>query len=348
MNNELKEQEKNLIERILDKKAIILIILGFSARILMLIAYYVLDIIDPSFRWGDVGLNFSSSIYYPPITYYFLAIFRTLSFGSVQIFAFWAFSWDIIISILFYFVLKSFSIKHLNYAYALYLLNPFFFVTMIFGLGKCGYQMTDYFFFFFLFLAFYFLPMKEKKNQYLFYIFLGLSMCAKYFTLPVLGFFLLKFLIEKDWEEMKRCFLSILPLIIGLLIIPFFTLEWFSSQLSTWYNIAPEVPFFIRIIPSAVIALLFIIFRLREAKKLEMIIVSIMGTAAFMFFSFPYVEWFVSIIFYGMLTQKEFFSFEVDLGFIKRKVEVNNSVATFYLSFIGVFLSVIVIITLLQ
>jgi hypothetical protein len=236
--------------------------------------------------------------------------------------------------------------KHLNYAYGLYLLNPFFFVTMIFGLGKCGYQMTDYFFFFFLFLAFYFYPKEKKRDQYLFYIFLGLSMCAKYYTLPVLGFFLLKFIIDNDWEELKRCFLSIFPLILVLLIIPFFTLEWFNSQLAGWYHTGPDVPFLIRIIPSVIIALLFIIFRLKKTNNLEMIIVAIMGTAAFMFFSYPFVEWFLSIIFYGLLTQKELFSFEVNLGFIKRKVEVNNSVATFYLSFIGVLLTVIVIITL--
>jgi MFS family permease len=345
-NEELKKQEKNVLERILDQKATILIVLGFSARVLMLIIYYILDTICPSFHWGDLGFNYKHSLYYPPLTYYFLAVFRFLSFGSIRIFAFWAFSWEIILSVIFYFVLKSFNIKRLNYAYGLYLLNPFFFVTMIFGLGKCGYQMTDYFFFFFLFLAFYFCPKEEVKDRYLFYIFLGLSICVKYFTLPVLGFFLLKFLIEKDWEELKYCFISIIPLLLTLLIIPFFTLEWFRSQLTGWYHTGPEVHFLIRIIPSLIIAAVFIVFRLKKATYLEMIIVSIMGTAAFMFFSFPFVEWFVSIIFYGMLTQKDFFSFEVDFGFIKRKVDVNNSVATFYLSFIGVLLTVIVIITL--
>jgi len=61
--------------------------------------------------------------------------------------------------------------------------------------------------------------------------------------------------------------------------------------------------------------------------------------ASFMVFSYPYLRWFQSIIFYGILVERDFFKFDLNLGIVKRTINVNNHILTFYLSFGGVFLS---------
>ncbi|MFX0041186.1 MAG: hypothetical protein ACFFCY_16330, partial [Promethearchaeota archaeon] len=78
---------------------------------------------------------------------------------------------------------------------------------------------------------------------------------------------------------------------------------------------------------------------LKKSNEFENVIISIIAMASFMIFSYPYLRWFQSIIFYGILVEKDFFTFELNLGFIKRKINVNNHIITFYLSFLGVLMS---------
>ena len=313
----------------------------------MLIYYYYTHTINPSRYWGDVELNFNRSIYYPPLGTAILDIFRFLSFGFIEVFAFWAFLWDLGTTLMFYFVLKSFNVKNIKYAFGLFLVNPFYFLNNSFSLENCGYHITDAFFFFFLFLTFIFYSRKENYARYLFYIFLGLSMCIKYYSLPALGFLFIKYLFEKDWEEMKKFILSIVPTLIIFLILPFFLSESYLSELLEWYSIGSDVPLYFRIIPIGLIALFFIIFRLKESNEFEIIIVSIIAMASFMFFSYPYLRWFQAVIFYGILVERDFFSFNLNLGVIKREININNHTLTFYLSFLGVLLSYIFILYIL-
>ncbi|MFX0083993.1 MAG: hypothetical protein ACFE94_19780 [Candidatus Hodarchaeota archaeon] len=332
-------EKRSFIERVLDKKILILIFIGIIIRIIMLIYYYFSHAIYPSRSWGDVGLNFNKSIYYPPLSTMILDIFRILSFGSVEIFAFWAFLWDLGVTLMFYFVLKSFNIKNSSYAFGLFLINPFFFLNNSFSLENCGYHITDMFFFFFLFMALIYYPKEKKYAKYLFYIFLGLSMCTKYYTLPALGFLFLKFLYEKNWEEIKM-FVSITGTILVIfLIAPILIFDKYLTELLEWYNIGETFPLYIRIIPITLIALFFIFYRLKESDTFEIIIVSIIAMGSFMFFSFPYLRWFQSILFYGILIERDFFSFNLNLGFFKREIKVTNHILTFYLSFIGVLLA---------
>lgn len=343
-DQEIKSKSKSLIEKILARKAIILIIFGIIIRFGMLFYYYFTHQIDPTRSWGDVGLNFRISIYYPFLTNLLIELFRFLSFGFVEVFAFWAFLWDLLTTLMFYFVIKSFNIPNKKYAFGLFLINPFFFLNNSFSLENCGYHMTDAFFFFFLFLALIFLPKKERKYQYLFYIFLALSMCIKYYTVPIIGILFLKFLYDKKWKELKTFLIITIPLIVGFLVIPFFYSQSFSEELVEWYNIGSEYPLPIRVLPSVVIFVLFFIFIFKKADILEIIIVSIIATGTFLFFSYPYLRWFQSIILYGILKQKEFFSFSLDLQFVERKINVNNHLITFYLSFLGVLASYLMII----
>ncbi|MFX0145739.1 MAG: hypothetical protein ACFE9C_16870, partial [Candidatus Hodarchaeota archaeon] len=87
MHNQIEEDtiktKKNFLDFIFSKKAILLIIIGILIRIFMLIYYYYTHAINPSLGWGDVGLNFNLSIYYPPLTTVILDSFRLISFGFV-------------------------------------------------------------------------------------------------------------------------------------------------------------------------------------------------------------------------------------------------------------------------
>jgi len=275
-------------------------------------------------------------------------VFRSLSFGSVEIFAFWAFLLDILTMMLFYYVLKSFKIKNIDYVFGLFLVNPFLFLNNSFSLENCGYHITDAIFLFFLFMALYFYPRKEEWSKYLFYGFMALSFAAKLYTLPVIGFFFLKFLIEKNWKEMKIFLLSTIPVVILFLILPFFYWENYLSLYSFWVQRGEAVlPLYLRLIPVAIVGGLFILFRLRKADLLEITFVSIFIFAIFMFFSNPYIRYFQALLFFGILTPKEFFTFKLNLGFIKREVVFDNNLLVFYSSFVLVGVAYFIIIFIL-
>ena len=347
MENESElSSEKNLLEKILEHKAILFIIFGVIIRIGILLYYYYTHKIDPGRSWGDLGSYFDDNLTSTPLAVFFLEVFRFFSFGSIGIFAFWGFFCDLLTVLMFYFVLKNFKVKNINYALGLFAVNPFFFLNNAFSLENCGYHITDAFFFFFFFLALIYYPKEEGYAKYLFYIFLGLSMCTKYYTLPAVGFLFLKYLIERNWKEMKIFVISIAPSLIILLIIPLFITDWFLDSLTDWSTFGSDVPLFIRIIPACILALLFIIFRLKDADQFEISVFSTVITASFMVFSFIYARWFQAILFYGILKEREFFSFKLNLGFIKREIKVDNHVLTFYLSFIAVFIAYLFIIFL--
>ncbi len=338
-----------LLESLNKYKGIILICIGFSIRILMLLYYYYTHCIDPLRSWGDVGLNFRNIIYYPLLTTWFLEIFVLISFGSIEIFAFWAFFWELFTSILFYFVLKRFEIERIKFIYGLYLLNPFLFLNNVFSSINCGYHITDSFFFLFFFLALIFYPKKGDDNKYLFFIFLGFSMVSKYYTLPALGFLFIKMLYDKNWKDIKQLILTISPILAGFFLIPLLIAPKYGNELMQWYQIGSETPFYLRIIPAIIILALFLVFRIKKADLLEIIIVfSIMAMGTFMFFSYPYLRWFQSIIFFGILKSKTFYTLNLNLKFVQFKIKIDNNILTFLLSFLGVLLSYLMIIFILN
>ncbi|MFX0106414.1 MAG: hypothetical protein ACFE75_13140, partial [Candidatus Hodarchaeota archaeon] len=89
-------QEKNFLEKVLDHKALILIIFGVIIRFIILLYYYYTHIIDPGRDWGDLGGYFVSNKTSPPFSIFFLEIFRFLSFGSIEVFEFCGFFWDLL------------------------------------------------------------------------------------------------------------------------------------------------------------------------------------------------------------------------------------------------------------
>ncbi len=348
MNNEPSKENQSFLEKILNYKGIILIFIGILIRIFMLLYYYYTHAIDPLKSWGDVDINFSGSYHYPPLTMYLLDFFRVVSFGIVEIFAFWSFLLEILSVFLFYFVLKSFNISNKKYVYGLFLINPFFFLNNVFSLENCGYHITDSFFFIFLFLTLIFYPKKEDWSKYLFYVFLALSAVAKIYTLPIMGFFFLKFLIEKDWNEMKKFLIITIPIVVVFLAIPFFYIENYLNLYLLWNEAGEDIlPLYIRLIIVAIMGLLYIFFRLKKAGIIEMTFFSILIIAVLLFFSKPFIRYFQPLLIYGILTPYVFFSFTLNLGFIKRKITFDNNLLVFYSSFILVGIAYLIIIFLL-
>ena len=342
------DKNQSFIERVLNKKALIFILFGIGIRFVMLIYYYYTHLINPGRSWGDIGINFRGTYYYPPLTMILMDFFRSLSFGSVEIFAFWGFLLDLLTMMLFYFVLKGFKIKNIDYVFGLFLINPFLFLNNSFSLENCGYHITDAFFFFFLFMALIFYIRKEKWSKYLFYGFLAMSFAAKLYTLPIIGFFFLKFLIEKNWKEMKIFLFSIIPIITIFLILPVFYWENYLTLYTFWVQRGEAVlPLYVRIIPFALISGFYIFFRLRKADLLEITFVSIFAMAIFMFFSNPYIRYFQALLLFGILTPREFFTFKLNLGFVKRDIIVDNNLSVFYFSFVLVGVSYFIILFIL-
>lgn len=348
MKENTEKQNPSLLEKILDHKGLIFIIGGILIRMFMLVFYYYTHLIDPSKSWGDVGINFMGGYHYPPFTIALLGVFRIISFGMVEIFAFWAFLLEIITIILFYFVLKNFNISNLKYVYGLFLINPFFFLNNVFSLENCGYHITDSFFFIFLFLALYFYPREEKWSRYLFYTFLAISAVAKFYTLPIIGFFFLKFLIERDWEEMKMFLICTVPIVFLFLISPIFYLENYFYVYILWNEFGEDViPLYIRLIIIAIMSLSYIFFRLKKAGIIEITFFSILVMAVLLFFSKPFIRYFQPLLIYGILTPYVFFTFTLNLGFIKRKIVFDNHLLVFYSSFILVGAAYLIIVFLL-
>jgi hypothetical protein len=346
MEIDKEKKSQSLIGTVLAHKAIIFIIIGIAIRVLMLIYYYYSHAIDPAKGWGDVELHFKTDVHYiyPPLTEILLRFFIILSFENLLILVFWAFLLDLLTMLMFYFVLKSFNIKNKNYAFGLFLINPFLFLNNSFSLVNCGYHMTDSFFLFFLFMALIFYPKEDNLSKYLFYLFLAFSVVIKLYTVPIIVLIPLKHLITKDWKEIKIFLITSVPVLFVFLIAPIFYWEGYLELYVFWNQKGEaKIPLYIRIIPSLIIFGFFILFKLKSSDIFEITIISIIILASFMIFSSPFIRYFQPIIFYGILKEKKFFMLKVDLRIIKREICVDNHIVTFYLSIVAVILAFIII-----
>lgn len=344
------EQSKlSLVNRILSNKAVIFILAGILIRVIMLIFYYTIQIIEPGRSWGDVEINYEHFETYPPLSQIFLFVFKFLSFGILEIFAFWAFFFDLLIMLVFYYVLKCFDIPKRLYAYGLFFINPFLFLNNVFSLSNCGYHITDSFFFLLFFMALYYFPKTKKIHRYLFYSFLALSICAKLYTLPVIGLLFLKLVYDKNWDELKIFLITTVIIIFIFIISPVFYLEGYLEFYAFWNQRGEGyLPIYIRIIPAAVLTVLYLIFRFRKADTFEIVFISIFIMASFIYFSNPYIRYFQPFVFFGILKPKEFFNLNLNLRFTKLKIRIDNNLLVFIVSIICVFLAMILIIFILD
>ena len=344
MSEDLEKECKTSLSKLMNFKVIAIISIGIAIRVIMLFYYYYIYTINSNLALDDVGRNYNESLYYPPLTAGLIAIFRFLSFGYVEIFAFWAFLWDLLICFMFYYVNKCFNIQNRMYAFSLFIINPFWFLNNSFSPYHYGYHITDSFFFFFFFIALIFYSKKNIRSKYLFYIFFALSICIKYYTFPAIGFFLIKYLWEKNWKELKIIFIVIIPIVLVFLITPVFYLDWYYEQLIEWDSFGSALlPLYIRLLPLTIIFILYSIFRLKKADPFEILIVSIIAMGTYLIFTFLFLRWFQAIIIYGILKEKNFKPISLNLKLIRWKININNHIITFYLSFLGVLSSYLLI-----
>lgn len=190
-------------------------------------------------------------------------------------------------------------------------------------------------------LALIFYCKDDMRSKYLFYIFFALSICIKYYTFPAIGFFYIKYLWEKNWKEIKLISTIVVPIVLIFLITPVFYLDWYSKQLLEWDSFGSSLPLYIRILPLTIIFLLYGVFRLKKADPFEILIVSIIAMGTYLIFTFLFLRWFQVIIIYGILKEKNFKTISLNLKLIRWKINVNNHLLTFYLSFLGVLASYI-------
>ncbi|MHA1272670.1 MAG: hypothetical protein ACTSQS_04460 [Promethearchaeota archaeon] len=341
-----------------------LIFLGFFIRILMLFFYYYVNL-NPDIKWGgwgDVGLNYDdiNSIFtgewiwsprelaYPPLSIYLLLFLRIASFDNILIYVFYAFLIELFVVIIFYFVLKKFEIPNRNLIYAIFLLNPFYFLNYVFSASNCGYHITDSFFCLLLLLAVYYYPNESKSK---FYLFLSLSICAKWYTLPAAILFFMKFFFEKNWNEIKKIVIYIgIPIFI-FLISPIFYLPNYLDLYRTWLetrNTAlkiKEIPIYIKIIPFTFLFLIYLLLRNKNADLMEITFFSIILMFSIMVWSRLFLRFLTPLIYYGHLkTNDNIFKIDLNLKLIKLKFKVGNHLLTYFLSILGCIASYAIII----
>jgi len=340
----------------------LLIIAGIAIRVFMIIFYYYANL-SPQIEWGgwgDVTLNYydvdsvftgewiwsQGDLAYPPLSIYFLLFLRTMAFGNFLVFAFYAFLLELVVALLFYLVLKRFEIPNRNLVFGIFLLNPLYFLNYVFSATNSGYHITDSLFCLFLVIALIYYP---RENKSLFYLFLGLSMCAKWYTLPAVPLIFLKYFLEKDWTEIKQFLTFVgIPIVI-FLISPILYLPNYLDLYLAWF-IEDEgsrfqgIPIYVKILPFVILGAAYIILRIKKADLLEMSFFSIILMTSVMIWARLYVRYLTPLIYYGHLkTNKKLFEFDVDFKIIKMDINVGNHLLTFAMSLVGCVIAIAII-----
>ncbi|MHA2393660.1 MAG: hypothetical protein ACXAEX_17115 [Promethearchaeota archaeon] len=316
---------------------------------------------NPAVSWGDIRVNFNNTntiftgewiwrpteLEYPPLTLYLLVFFKFISFNSIEVFAFYAFFLELVVSLSFYIILKKFETPKKILVFGAFLVNPFVFLNNVFSPIDCGYHITDSFFYIFLTLSLYYY-VDENKSK--FFLFSGLTMCTKWFTLPAAPYFFIKFLFEKDWKEMKKFIILLgIPIVVflisSLLYLPNY-LDLYTGWLSG-SNISSfeEVPLFIKLGLFGVVFLGYLVIRFKKADLLEITFASIIVMFSIMFWKRLYVRYLTPLVLYGHLkTNENIFTVDIDFRIIHAKFKVGNHMFTYGFSILGCIAAIAVII----
>jgi hypothetical protein len=335
-----------------------LIIIGILIRTWALFFYYWKSVSSPIGleSFGDVYQNFydidsvftgewiwsSIDLAYPPLSIYFLVLLRLASFNNLYIFFFYSFIIEILITGIFYIVLKRFRVSKYQIIFGFFLINPFYFMSFTFRGILSGYHLTDNFFCIFLLLALYFYP---KKNKTLFYIFSGLAVSAKWYTLPFLIIVFIKYVREKDWKEMKQFIIYTGVPIFIFLISPFLYLPNYLNLYIDWLSghaYSATIPFHFRIIPFVI--LIFIgFYKARDFDLLDITAYSIVIMVSILWWSRLYVRYLAPLIYFGhIFGPKEIYSFQIRISDKVWELKINNHVLTYISSCIAVIFLVII------
>jgi len=308
---------KKKIFSYLKSNYIFLIALGIALRVFTLIFIYF-EVAYTHFSrgaMGDVQLNFydiesiftgewkwnQDDLAYPPITIYFLLFLRISAFNNIYVFFFYSFILEVATISLFYPVLKKFKVDYPKVVFGLLLINPFYYFSYVSRVFISGIRITDSFFLIFLILSLYFYPKKDKRY---FYFFLGLSMCAKWYTLPAFPLFIIKYWREKQWDELKKMLLFMgIPIIIFLispvLYLPNY-LNLYINWIITGNPLTQIIPFYLKVIPT-IILFCIIFYKIKDVDKMTLIFLSLVLTVSYILWTRFYVRYFAPLLLYGSL-----------------------------------------------
>ncbi|TFF96082.1 MAG: hypothetical protein EU547_06810 [Promethearchaeota archaeon] len=337
---------------------IILVVLGILIRIFALIFYYTKSLTSPLGleSFGDVSLNFydlnsiftgewiwsQDELAYPPLSIYFLLLFRILSFNNLYIFFFYCFLVEILTAGVFYFVLKRFKITQYKLVFGFLLINPLYYTSFVFRGIKSGYHVTDSLFCIFLLLALYSYP-KESKKQ--FYFFSAVALSAKWYTLPILILFFIKYLREKNWNEMKNFIIfSGIPVFI-FLISPVLYLPNYLDLYFSWlsgHSFTAMIPIYFKIIPFFLI-LLIASYKIKEYDLLDLTFLSFLMMVSVLWWSRLYVRYLAPLIYFGhIFVHEDIYTFNIEISEKSMKFSLNNHSVTYIVSIIGLIFSILI------
>ena len=261
-------------------------ILGGVAIRVMYFLYILFFQINPN-QWGDIKLNIGDGkliwenlqlgrgfFYEAKFPFlggvYVLLVYLAGSWLPIEQAYFWfAFSQMVMecaIIFAFYFVVKAWTkdIHYAKLAVILWLCNPFWLIVEVIDLDRIGYHPTDYLFLFFVLIAMYFHTREGGKKWC--YIFLGLTVSIKIFTLPLIAILAANFiinpaqketresLIKINWPEIKQLILYMgipifltffLPMLLDLQNLESFfgyrDCSIFGGRLTLWMRLIPPL-----------------------------------------------------------------------------------------------------------
>ncbi|MHA1731626.1 MAG: hypothetical protein ACTSU5_06765 [Promethearchaeota archaeon] len=211
-------------KKILVENVNLIIIAGFAIRVafLLFFAYRgsTLSGVEADEFWSDIHINLAEGKDaagrlargedpYPRANFPLLGLLLLAGLSSLftSELAFGVFSGllEILVSLMVYPALKAWGVKNAKFLWSLFLFNPFWMVKEFVGVSGCGYHITDLIYMLFVLAAMWTYPMEirgsRENGKRVAYIFIGLSVGAKMFTLPVLAYVFIKdFVVPYTWK----------------------------------------------------------------------------------------------------------------------------------------------------
>ncbi len=316
----------------------IFIVGGLAIRVLYFI-YILLFQVNEN-MWGDIllnirdgeqiwnnlqsGLGFFNGAKFPFLGGVYVLLIYLMGSGLPQQdacfwFAFSQMMMELTVILAFYFVAKAWT-KDINYsklAVVLWFCNPLWLLLEVIDTDRFGYHPTDYLLIILILLAMYF-HTKEGGKKWT-YIFLGLTVSVKLFTLPLIALLALTFALNPNnrkqegesflkinWVEIKELAIYMgIPIFLTLILPILLDLGNLNSILdyrecSIFGGI---LPLWIRIIPPAIAAGIFVILLIVKPGEKDLwtyLNWAIIIGAIYWFISQPYLRYFIYPLLIGL------------------------------------------------
>ncbi|MFW9785044.1 MAG: hypothetical protein ACFFFB_22375, partial [Candidatus Heimdallarchaeota archaeon] len=173
---------------------------------------------------------------------------------------------------------------------------------------------------------------------------------AKWFTLPAALYFFFKFLLNKDWKQIKNLLIYLGVPILVLLVSPLLYLPNYIDLYISWISSSKtalpyQPPEYVKLIIFGGIFLIYLILRLRKADLLEITFFSVIVMFSIMFWRRPYVRYLTPLVLYGHLkTNENIMTIDLNLKITRVHFRIGNHLFTYILSGLGCIVAIAIII----